>query len=231
MAPGTDSTGSPGRHSADVQSGVGVGRGGAGGGSDPRLGFCGTSSCFSAPPAPPPDVPPEPPEPVVARVPPVPDEPPRSVVPPVAPEPVDPVPRAPEDGAGRAAAVFSGVAAGVDRTGPGDAEDGPGSGERAAPGALTDGAALAGVLPPPDGRPESVSPPAEHPVTHRTVSAAAAHHTTGPAPPAPPPPVPSAATPRTIPPPCRPSWTGTFNRKAGVRTIFRGRDAGHIRIL
>lgn len=40
--PGTVATGSPGCHSAELHSGVGDGRGGAGGGFEPRLGFCGT---------------------------------------------------------------------------------------------------------------------------------------------------------------------------------------------
>ncbi|WP_371546640.1 hypothetical protein OG266_17160 [Streptomyces sp. NBC_00554] len=46
----TVSTGSPGDHSAELHSGVGDGRGGAGGGVGPVLGFCGMLPESLAPP-------------------------------------------------------------------------------------------------------------------------------------------------------------------------------------
>ncbi|OQR65686.1 hypothetical protein B6E66_02165 [Streptomyces maremycinicus] len=68
MASGLVSTGSPGCHSSELHSGVGDGRAGAGGGFDPRLGFCATEPDPPDPPDPPSLVPepldlPEPPPP------------------------------------------------------------------------------------------------------------------------------------------------------------------------
>lgn len=149
--PGTPvSTGSPGCHSAEVHSGVGDGRGGAGGGFEPRLGFWATE--------------PDPPDPV--RVVPEPLD---------LPEPLPT--SADESLVAREAEVFDGDGvpdAVTERLGEGLGDATPLDELTDADTELT------GELSTPEGSPAPAPPPAEHPTTHRTATTTAALRTAAP---------------------------------------------------